>query len=157
MSYRFIEDAGNAGDFDELHGFLHRCFSGMEGRIDPPSSLHRMSADSLRQMARAQFLVLGQKGEELVACGFAETLADGLYLSKLAVAEAHRGRGLLREMVNRFESYAISQGISALELETRVELVENHAVFAALGFNLLRETRHPGYDRTTGLRFRKSL
>ena len=157
MSYRFVENAGMSCDFEELHRLLHRCFAGMEGRIDPPSSLHRMSPEYLRKMAQEQVLITCYDGEHLIGCGFAEDQGEVFYLSKLAIDPAHRGRGLLREMVNRFLRLALESGKSALELETRIELVENHAVFAALGFELLRETRHEGYDRTTGLRFRKSL
>jgi hypothetical protein len=43
-----------------------------------------------------------------------------------------------------------------VELQTRIELVENHAIFAALGFVETARTAHKGYDRPTTLTFRKS-
>jgi hypothetical protein len=44
-----------------------------------------------------------------------------------------------------------------LELQTRVELEENHAAFRAMGFAEAGRTAHPGYDRPTSITFRKDL
>ena len=38
-----------------------------------------------------------------------------------------------------------------LELETRIELTENHAAFARMGFIKTAETSHEGFDRTTSI------
>ena len=42
-----------------------------------------------------------------------------------------------------------------LELQTRIELTENHATFGALGFKKIAETAHPGYSRPTSITMRK--
>jgi hypothetical protein len=44
-----------------------------------------------------------------------------------------------------------------LELQTRVELIENHKTFAALGFEKVAEAAHPGYDRPTSIVMRKRV
>jgi len=41
--------------------------------------------------------------------------------------------------------------------ETRIELVENHATFAALGFHIADKTAHPGYDRATSITMTRPL
>ena len=110
MSYRFVENAGMSCDFEELHRLLRRCFAGMEGRIDPPSSLHRMSPEYLRKMAQEQVLITCYDGKTLIGCGFTEDQAEVFYLSKLAIDPAYQGRGLLREMVNRFLRLALESG-----------------------------------------------
>ena len=38
-----------------------------------------------------------------------------------------------------------------LELSTRIELVENHATFARMGFAKTAETAHEGFDRPTSI------
>ena len=38
-----------------------------------------------------------------------------------------------------------------LELETRLELVENHSAFGALGFSETARKSHPGYARATSI------
>jgi hypothetical protein len=47
-------------------------------------------------------------------------------------------------------------GLDHLELQTRVELTENHATFRAMGFVETGRTAHPGYDRTS-ITFRRAL
>ena len=77
--------------------------------------------------------------------------------SKLAVDQAYRRRGILRSLITFAQDMARAEGKSALELQTRVELVENHATFAALGFTKSGETAHAGYDRPTSITMWKAL
>jgi hypothetical protein len=55
------------------------------------------------------------------------------------------------------EEVARTHGRKFLELQTRVELVENHATFAALGFKKVAESAHPGYSRPTTITMRKPV
>ena len=80
-----------------------------------------------------------------------------LYLGKMAVAPSHRGHGLGRDLATLAARRAMARGLAAVELQSRVELTENHAVFAALGFVVAAETSHPGFDRPTSLTFRKPV
>ncbi|WP_424944507.1 GNAT family N-acetyltransferase [Aliiroseovarius crassostreae] len=132
---------------------IQRAFAAHDGRIDPPSSMHRMSvADVETQIAEHEVWGIGQ-----AACLFATPQDDALYLSKLAVHPEKRGRGYARLLLDHAAKRARAQGKSCLRLQTRIELVENHAAFRALGFNQVGTTRHPGHDRTTSLIFEKTL
>jgi GNAT superfamily N-acetyltransferase len=82
---------------------------------------------------------------------------DALYLGRLAVAAAHRGSGLARALVAAAEAEARARGLGTLELQIRIELTENHAAFARLGFAKTGETAHDGYDRPTSITMRKAL
>jgi len=144
-------------EWDALHRLLTGAFAGMDGRIDPPSSLTRMGPDALRDKAAGEFLVLAREGGRLAGCGFGTDKAGAFHLSKLAVAPDRQGRGLLRQMMVVLEAEARRQGLSALTLESRVELTENHAAFGALGFRKVGENAHPGYYRKTSWAFRKEL
>jgi hypothetical protein len=55
------------------------------------------------------------------------------------------------------EASAHSRGFTALELQARIELVENHRTLTALGFEKIGESSHLGYTRPTDVRFRKVL
>jgi GNAT superfamily N-acetyltransferase len=138
-------------DWEALVGLIRAAFAGMEGRIDPPSSVHRLSAaDLARQSQDGEVWVCGTPP---VAC-LVLTPAEGhLHLGKLAVAEGWRGQGLARALVDQAERRALAMGLPEIRLQTRVELVENHAAFGAMGFTLLGSTAHPGYDRPTSLTF----
>lgn len=148
---------GPVKDWRALHALLVTCFSDMDGRIDPPSSLKSMTPASLGAKAGEGTLLTLWQGDTLIGCGFATDAGDVLYLDKLAILPAHRGRGLLRRMVARAEVIARAAGRDALRLSSRVELTENHAAFTALGFVEVARTAHPGYDRPTSITFEKRI
>ena len=142
---------GPVADWDALHALLGTCFAFMEGRIDPPSSLADMTPESLRRKAESETLVTLWDRETLAACGYLRDTGRSVYLGKLAVHPDHRGRGLLRRIVAEADAMARALGRPVLELGTRVELTENHATFARLGFAEVARTAHPGYDRPTSV------
>lgn len=144
-------------DWTKLHAFLQECFSYMDGRIDPPSSLTRMSAETLRVKAGEEILILAYHHHRLVACGFLKETTDSIYLGKLAVEAAYRRRGILRSIVDIAEQLARKGRKSALELQARIELVENHKTFKAVGFVQTDETSHTGYERPTSITMKKYL
>ena len=136
---------------------LVSAFAFMEGRIDPPSSLTRMGPETLADKAATETLLLVEQDGRLIGCAFCDPQPPVLYLGKIAVAADARGRGLARAMVVRAEEIARSQGLDALELQTRIELIENHATFARLGFVETGRTCHPGYDRPTSVTMRRPV
>ena len=144
-------------DWRALHGLLVSAFAAIDERIDPPSSLTRMSVDDLRAKARSEFAVIAREGQHLVGCGFGSPISASLYLSKLAVDPDFQKRGVLRSMLPLFVAEAQRFGLKGLELQTRVELTDNHAAFRALGFEKVAETAHHGYDRPTSFTFRKPV
>lgn len=134
---------------------IRTSFAYMEGRIDPPSSMHRLSLDALRdQMQDGEVWVIGDRPDAVV---FLTPKPGRLYLSKLAVDQNQRGRGLAHRLVTQAETRAEALGLKVLELQTRVELVENHTAFARMGFVKTGEVAHPGYDRTTSITMQKLL
>jgi ribosomal protein S18 acetylase RimI-like enzyme len=144
-------------DWAGLLALLQAAFATMDGRIDPPSSLHRLDATSLAAKAAQEELVLAFVDGRLAGCLFATPRGDSLYLGKIAVRPGLQGNGLARRMLALAEASAQSRGFKALELQTRVELTENHRTFAALGFAKVGETCHSGFTRPTSLTFRKTI
>jgi GNAT superfamily N-acetyltransferase len=133
---------------------LHGAFAFMEGRIDPPSSLRNLTPEALtRQAEVGEIWVIGAP----VACVFLTPKPGALYVGKLAVAASHRGQGLARRLIGVAEGRALEMGLPVLELQTRVELVENQAAFLALGFQEVGRTAHPGYDRPTSITYRRAV
>ena len=157
QQFKLEIDPTNFSDWTALHRLLIDSFAYMEERIDPPSSLTRMSAATLQEKSGEENLMLIWSDDELVACGFLKELPDAIYLGKLAVREDMRGRGLLRRMISTAEEIAKARDKPALELQARIELTENHATFGALGFLQTGTTAHAGYDRPTSITMRKAL
>ncbi|MBI1171677.1 GNAT family N-acetyltransferase [bacterium] len=142
-------------DWAALHALILRAFAGMEGRIDPPSSARNLTPESLAaEAARAEIWVLGAPP---LACMILTPKPGRLYLGKLAVDPSAQGVGLGATLVRWAETRARALGLPRLELETRVELVENHAFFQHLGFSETGRKAHAGFDRPTSITFGKAL
>ena len=126
-------------------------FAYMEPRIDPPSSANRLTVADMAAQAETGAVWVAEDGGTPIACLFAKPQGDTLYLGKIAVADSHRGRGLLRRLIASAETEARARNLPRLELETRIELTENHATFARLGFVRSAETSHQGYNSPTSI------
>ncbi|MDD9979573.1 MAG: GNAT family N-acetyltransferase [Boseongicola sp.] len=144
-------------DWYALFALLDRCFAFMEGRIDPPSSLSRMTPKLLDEKAQAEHLIVAHSGETLVGCGFGKVSHDELYVSKLAVDFDYRCHGIASKIIEALEQVASDLGLKALTLETRVELTENHRTFERLGFRKAGESSHPGHTRATSFMYHKPI
>ena len=132
---------------------MRTAFAGMDGRIDPPSSLASMTLDSMKRTAgEAEIWVVGDP----VAGTVILTPKDKvLHVAKLAVADKRTGLG--RALMALAEERAVALGFEWLELQSRVELVEVHVVFKRLGFVEVMRTTHEGYVRPTSIVFRKRV
>jgi ribosomal protein S18 acetylase RimI-like enzyme len=137
---------------------LRDAFAFMEGRIDPPSSLRDLTPEVLSVQADAgEIWVIEGTDGGLAACIVLTPKSGALYLGKLAVAAEYRGRGLARRLIDHAETRARTLGLPVLELQTRVELVENQAAFRAMGFVEVGRTAHRGYDRPTSITYRRAV
>lgn len=145
------------GDWEALRALVAAAFADMEGRIDPPSSLAAMGPADFAALAAAGPWWLAREGAAPVGCLFGARREGALHLSKLAVRPDRQGRGLGRALVEAAAASARAEGLAALTLGTRVELVENHAAFARMGFVETGRSAHAGFDRPTSVEMRREL
>ena len=137
----------------EVLDLIRHCFAFMDGRIDPPSSIYRLQLTDLNEKSREGWILVA--GYPVQACVVATALPHALYLGKMAVHPDLRGAGLAREMVQACEELALQNGLDRLELQVRIELVENRQTFEKLGFHQTEFNSHPGYDRITEITMQK--
>ena len=149
LDFHFNPD--NFTDWTGLHALLTECFAYMDARIDPPSSLKKFNAKGLEQKAQDETLIIVHDAEKLIACAFLRTEADKVYIGKVAVSPDCQGRGIGRKIFDMAKNFTRQQGKKTLELETRIELVENHKAFATMGFEKTGENAHAGYNRPTSI------
>src|SRR4029434_355352 len=116
------EASTDFADWSSVLLLLQSAFAYMDGRIDPPSSLHRLGVGELRAKARQESLILATEEDALIGCAFAEVRSDCVYVGKVPVAMPCRGRGIARQLLNAAESIARRSVLQVLELQTRVEL-----------------------------------
>lgn len=149
-----VRRAGPADDPGVLLALIRAAFASMKGRVDPPSSVHRLTE---AEIARARIVLVAGEAGAPAGCVLCGARGDALYLSKLAVRPDRQGTGVGRALVAAAEGEARALGLAALALETRIELLENHAAFRRMGFVETGRSAHPGFERPTSLAFRKVL
>ena len=148
-------EANDTAALAQVLRLIQTSFAYMTGRIDPPSSMHQLTVSALAQMAKhSSVLALG---DPVAACLVAKPLPHALYLGKIAIASDLRGRGVLRTLLGRSEELARSLSLSRLELQVRIELVENQKIFGKCGFVETARNAHPGYHRATEITMQKLL
>jgi N-acetylglutamate synthase-like GNAT family acetyltransferase len=141
-------------DWEAVRTLILDAFAYMNGRIDPPSSALRLTPESMAADAADGALLLARSGSTLVGCVFVRPKEDALYIGKLAVLPGLPGTGIGKALVGAARAEARALGLRVLELQTRIELVENQAAFARMGFMKTGETAHPGYVRSTSITMR---
>ena len=154
---RIVSIGPDFGRWDELLKLIRDSFAYMDGVIDPPSSAGLLTADNLQQKAKDETGFAAFMDDDLVGCVFIKEKNDGFYLGKLAVASAFDGRGVGRLLMQKAEDVALAKGKPSIELQVRIELARNRAVFEKLGYRKIAETAHPGYSRPTSITMRKEI
>ncbi len=144
-------------DWAGLRALILRAFASMQGRIDPPSSALALTPESLEHRAATETMLLACRGDRLVGCAFLADRGDHFYLGKLAVEPDCHGQGIGKALMQAAERHAMTAGKTAIELQTRIELIENHRMFERLGFREIARTAHPGYKRHTSLTMRRTF
>jgi len=80
----------------------------------------------------------------IVACVFHKTNDDNVYLGRLGVLPAFRGRGLGALLVAEVEALAATVGRERVRLGVRLVLPRNRAFFEALGYREVGLGSHEG-------------
>lgn len=155
--HRGLRQMTPAEDFGPVLDLIRNAFAYMEGRIDPPSSMRKLTEAGLAKTAEDAEIWIAEEQGVPVACMVLRPEAESLYLGKLAVAASARKQGLARQLVDHALARAKALGKPAVTLQTRIELTENHAAFTAMGFVKTGETAHEGYDRPTTVNFRRDV
>ena len=151
-----VEECGpDFKDWDLLLKLIQQAYAYMDARIDPPSSMHRLTMDSLENKSHEETLLLARENGILIGCAFLKEQASSYYIGKLAVKRSSQGRGIGQALIEACIRFADHQGKGDLELETRVELIENHVFFEMMGFIKTGETSHEGYSRPTAFTMRR--
>ncbi len=145
----------DSSSIPDILNLVQQAFAYMEAHINPPSSMHRLTLSSIRNAcSEGEVWTIGDGPD---ACVFIKKKGDYLYIGKLSVRENMKGKGLARALIEISEKRAKLMGLSGLELETRIELTENHEIFRRLGFVKIGEGVHKGFDRPTYIVMRKNI
>ena len=142
---------------DDLLRVIHAAYAQYEHALDPPSGAHRETTASLMTRLRRGGAAMGRLGSVPVGCVFFEPRGDMLYLGRLAVVPAVRGRGIGGQLVAFVEQEAVAAGLSGITLGVRLQLPQNTAFYTKLGYTISGYGSHPGYAQPTYMTMEKRL
>ncbi len=144
-------------DCRAVAALIRTAFAAQPLLTDPPPSALRETSASVAAHLAAGGGAVACAGGKIVGSVMWEPKDGGLYLERLAVAPAWRGRGIARALVAATEAAARRAGVPRLHLGTRLVLTGNRRLFAACGFVEIARHAHPGYAAPTWVEMEKRL
>jgi ribosomal protein S18 acetylase RimI-like enzyme len=140
---------------------MRKAFAEYRGVLRPESSVFVETPEVIAGKLAAGGGFLAIENERPVGCIIAEVKGDhGTpmgYLGRLAVDPGLRRRGLARRLMLAGESLVRDRGLSTVEVQVRIALTGNIALFQSLGYRETARKSHPGYTEPTTLVMEKSL
>jgi len=144
-------------DCRTVAALIRTAFAAQPTRIDPPASALRETEATVAAHLAAGGGAVACAGEQIVGSVMWEPKDTGLYLERLAVHPAWRGRGIARTLVAATEAAARLAGAPRVHLGTRLVLSGNRRLFASCGFVEVARHAHPGYAAPTWVEMEKRL
>ena len=146
-----------AADCCAVAALIRTAFAAQPVLTDPPPSALRETSSSVAAHLAAGGGAVACAGGKIVGSVMWEPKDGGLYLQRLAVEPAWRGRGIARALIAATEAAARRAGQPRLHLATRLVLTANRRLFASCGFVEVALHAHPGYAAPTSVEMEKRL
>jgi len=156
--------AATEHDIPTIAALILTAFKEYDGAIDPPSGAHKENAENILQKLTAERAVLAllnpdrERGDDqAVACVFYRNEGEYMYFGRLAVLPAYRNRGIAALLIEYVEQRTREQGLPRVRLGVRVALPHLRARYERLGYRVIEERRHAGYEQPTYVVMEKIL
>jgi ribosomal protein S18 acetylase RimI-like enzyme len=149
--------AAARADANVLLEVMRRAFAEYRGVLQPESSVFVETESLIAEKLAAGGGFLALEGENPVGCIIAEEKDGRGYLGRLAVDPTLRRRGLARRLMLAGEGFARARGLRIAEVQVRIALGGNIALFQSLGYRETARRSHPGFTQPTTLVMEKSL
>ena len=142
---------------EELHRLTQAAFR-KHGQLDPPSGAMLESVERVRDDLSSGGGAIVELDGRPVGCLRWYVAPDGeFHVRRVAVQPELQRRGLGSVLMAWAEEEAQRRGCKAVSVGVRLALRDNLDFYRKLGYEIIGEHRHEGYDRTTWLAMRKSL
>jgi ribosomal protein S18 acetylase RimI-like enzyme len=149
--------AATAADVPTLLALVHAAFEQYRGRLDPPSGAHGETEATLREALSGGAALLACAGGEPTGCVFYHRDREHVYLGRLSVLPAFRGRAVGQALTDEVERRARALGVPRVQLGVRMALPWLRAYYERCGYRVVREETHAGYRAPTYVVMEKDL
>lgn len=136
---------------------IRAAFAEYRDVLEPPSGALALDAAGVRHLLELGGVLVCECDGRIAACVFHRTHADHVYLGRLAVVPAFRGRGLGVRLVAEVEALAVAAGRDRVRLGVRLSLPRNREFFERLGYRQVGLDSHTGSTVATFAWFEKRV
>jgi ribosomal protein S18 acetylase RimI-like enzyme len=136
---------------------IHGAFAQYRGVLEPPSGALALDAAEVRRLMELGGILICESAGEIAACVFHRTHPDHVYLGRLAVLPAFRGRGMGGRLVGAVEALAVEAERDRVRLGVRLALPQNREFFERLGYRQVGLDSHTGSTVPTFAWFEKPV
>ena len=145
------------GDAAPAAVLIRSAFAAQSRATDPPSgALGETTASVSAKLAEGSGAGAEADGALVGVALWAEQ--DGaLFIGRVSVLPAWRGRGIARALLAAGEAEVRRRGLARMTLRVRLALEENQRLFAGFGFEPAGQGAHPGCREPTFLVMEKRL
>jgi ribosomal protein S18 acetylase RimI-like enzyme len=121
---------------------MRAAFAEYEAVLTVPSSAMWESVDDVAGHIALGGAVLARLGDETVGSGRYERRDDHVYIGRLSVLPAHRGRGIGEAMMLAMEQRGLQAGKPEAHISVRVLLERNIALYRRIGYLEIARYQH---------------
>jgi ribosomal protein S18 acetylase RimI-like enzyme len=157
MPQEFVIRTAAPAEAAVLLAVMRRAFGEYRGVLQPESSVFIETVDQIAAKLAGGGGFLALAGDRPVGCIIAEVKDGHGYLGRLAVDPDLRRQGLARRLMLAGEGFSRDRGMTRTEVQVRIALTGNIALFQSLGYRETGRGTHAGFARPTYLVMEKSL
>jgi ribosomal protein S18 acetylase RimI-like enzyme len=136
--------AADAAEAARIAYVIRSAFAEYRGILAPPSGALAVDAAAVRDLMRHGGFLACDADQQIVGCVFHQVHPDYVYLGRLSVLPAFRGRRLGARLVAEVEDIAAAAGCDRVRLGVRLALPRNREFFERLGYGEVGLDAHAG-------------
>jgi ribosomal protein S18 acetylase RimI-like enzyme len=121
---------------------MRAAFAEYESVLSVPSSAMWETVEDTAAHIRLGGAVLARLGAETVGSGRFELRDDHVYIGRLSVLPASRGRGIATAMMAAMEQFAAAKGRTEARISVRMLLAKNVELYERLGYVVTSRYKH---------------
>jgi ribosomal protein S18 acetylase RimI-like enzyme len=130
-------------EIDIVHSVMQEAFMQYKGVLRPPSGALRETMDDIRKKTENGGAVLAWAGTDPVGSAQYVWAGDYMYIGRVSVVPAYRGKGIGTHMLGYLENAALQAGIYETRVEVRLSIPENVSYYRAMRYEIVEEHEYP--------------